>query len=278
MACSIIFIIQSGSIRIILCYSGKSSFNCKSIFFQTGHFQIGVKRNQIVLIDILWVMKTHQFFYAIAFIFFLCQEIYAQSTLIKGFPECELYISGNRTLITSQESNAENRNGWGLGLNIRVAGLKPVTLYSGLSFEKTGQFRNSEYVSLGTGYQGDVNWSFKSLSLPVKARVIVGEKLRFYAEAGLCGVITLHAYRAATAHWVELENGQPVFQHTWRKKNDFELRKFNFGFVSGAGISVPVSGIRFFAAIDYTYLFGEIEDRTPDIHNRYLRINIGIAI
>lgn len=223
-------------------------------------------------------MKRHQFFYAIAFLFFQCPVTHAQSTLIKGFPECELYISGNRTMITSQESNAENRNGWGFGLNIRVVGVKPVTLYSGLSFEKTSQFRNSEYLSLGSGYEGDVDWSFKSLSLPVKARVVVGEKLRFYAEAGLCGVITLHAFREATGHWVELENGKPVFEHTYRTKNDFALRKINFGFVSGVGVSVPVSCIRFFAALDYIYLLGEIEDRTPDLHNRYLRINIGIEI
>ncbi|MBK6963064.1 MAG: hypothetical protein IPH20_03790 [Bacteroidales bacterium] len=223
-------------------------------------------------------MKRNQFICAIAFLSFLCHEAHAQSSLINGFPECEFFISGNRTLITSQQFDAENRNGWGFGINIRVAEIKPVTLYSGLSFEKTSQFRNSEYVSLGTGYQGDVIWNFKSLTLPAKARVNIGEKLQFYAEAGMCGVITLHAFREATGHWVELVNGKPVFQHSYRERNDFELRKFNFGFVSGAGISVPVSGIRFFAAFDYIYLFGEIEDRTPDIHNRYLRINIGISI
>jgi len=223
-------------------------------------------------------MKRNLLYYTLVFVSFLCPEAYAQSTLINGFPECELYVSGNRTLITSQHYKAENRNGWGLGINIRVAGIKPLTLYSGLSFEKTSQFRNSEYVSLGTGYERDVDWSFHSLSLPAKARIAVGEKFKFYAETGLCGVITLHAYREATGHWVELENGKPVFQHTYRTKNDFALRKINFGFVSAVGVSVPVSCIRFFAALDYTYLLGEIEDRTPDIHNRYLRINIGIAI
>ncbi len=180
----------------------------------------------------------------------------------------ELSLSVNRSVV--KNDNTSNRFGFGFGLHKSWMDSSWFNLLTGISYDKTSQFKNNVYNGSFSNVS-DVTYNLHSLSIPVLARFNVGRSMKFFVESGLFLELNVRANREGTFRSsIPGEGIQEVFD-----KEKIKVSNPNGGFLLGIGSSIPISNYAFIVKFGYQFAMNDLGSFQESLFNRYARISIG---
>ncbi len=186
----------------------------------------------------------------------------------------EFQVSLNRTTI--ENSNTEDRFGFGLGAYHTFMAEKKISLVFGLEFNRTRQFRKSMYQGHFANAT-DLTYTLNYISIPIGIKANVGSKTKVFVEAGGFADLLINAHRTGTMHtYLPDENNQMSYRKT---DIDEKVRLSNgIGLYLGIGIRIPVSKFELVIKPDYKFGINKLYSYQDDIYNRYFRLNVGVKV
>lgn len=201
-------------------------------------------------------------------LFGISLNTFSQDTLRKS--EGELYLSVNRTMVGNEY--IEDKFGYGLGFLFVTMPEKELNVVMGIEFNRTSQFISELYESK-YGKATDMTYFINFISLPLALRLNLGEQKRFFIETGLFADLLLGARREGT-----LSTFSPGIPSEGKHVNERARLNSTYGMLLGIGFRVPVSSYELIIKSDFKAANNPLHDYQDQIHNRYLRLSLGINL
>ena len=187
----------------------------------------------------------------------------------------EFLLSINQT--TVQNSNTENRIGFGFGGYHTYRADKMTNLILGVEFNRVNQFKNYETAKLS--YRTNVKHTTNYLSVPLSFRVNFGTKIKFRLEGGGFVDLNIGGKSQGIRHNYHFGSDDDSFtiQGAFTTKGGLPT---TLGFSGGIGISIPTSLFGFVIKVDYKHGLSDetINSTYEEFRNRYCRLAVGIRL
>lgn len=182
----------------------------------------------------------------------------------------EYTLSVNRTLI--QNSNTENRSGFGFGIYHLFLRHDILNLIAGLELNQTTQVQ--EYISEHHfSHWTDVKYTTNCISIPYGLRLNFDRKPKIFIESGGYIDMVFDSKQEGTYHYYP-----PVIKREDYLRNmDLELKN-TVGLYLGVGIKIPVSKYLMIIKINYKHGLNPLYADPENIYNRYLNLTVGIKL
>jgi len=207
--------------------------------------------------------------FVLAILFFSLNSVFSQKKSNPLFFN-EITLSVNRTMIDN--SNSEGKFGFGAGLYRTWMDSSWFNLVTGISYNKTSQFRNSAFIGSHFSSVSDITFNIHSVSIPVLLRFNVGQKTKLFFEIGQF----LEFDIAGNSHATYTTQLPYSASTTITIKEKLSLTPINGGFIGGIGTNIPIGKIRLLIKADYQFAFAGHHFGEETILNRYVRLSIGL--
>jgi hypothetical protein len=202
----------------------------------------------------------------------LCNSVLAQDVNEYFFDEVN--VSFNRTNLNN--SNTENRNGFGVGLYHSFFSNDRANLTFGLEYNRTNQFKKYLYESRYT-HTTDMTYNMHVVSIPVGLRINAGRKIKVFLETGFYADLMIKSRRSGMMHTNYPRDTGVVVNEVYHVNEKVKLPN-SVGLYAGLGIRIPVSRFELILRPDYKYGLNKLYSYRDDIYNRYWRITLGFKL
>ncbi|MGM0478842.1 MAG: outer membrane beta-barrel protein [Bacteroidota bacterium] len=202
---------------------------------------------------------------------FSCMTVYGQKKDLSEVVN-ELDISVNRT-ISTRYSEYNERFGIGVGAKHIFFKPKKLNLVTGMEYNMN-RFHIDNIYEGHWSYSKDVDYTLHNLSIPLYARWNVGNKIKFFLEAGGFLDFIVAGKRSGTRHTSSSNlTGEKVFEF----EDDGDIYSVSYGTSMGFGVSFPLENYSIFIKPDCRIGFADLSYYSY-VTNSSLRINIGIQL
>lgn len=181
----------------------------------------------------------------------------------------ELTISVNRTFV--EDENTMDRFGFGIGVFRSWVDSSWFNVLMGISYNKTSQLKFEVYNGRYS-HISDVTYNLHSITVPLIARLNIGNSAKFFVEPGVFMELVVGASREGTFHTAISGQDYTTSVH----KERINLSGLNGGYLLGLGSIVPVKKHELIFKLEYQSAIKFLEDNQESIFNRYARISVGI--
>lgn len=186
----------------------------------------------------------------------------------------EFAISLNRTNLANE--NTENRYGFGLGAYYSMQEQKKVNMFFGIEYNQINQFKKVTYEGR-YAHATDVGYAIHNLSIPLFVCYGIGNKVKFFIEAGAFIDLIFSSRKKGTMHTFLPDENNNTVHRKFAFSEKADINNLNYGFSGGLGISLPINEKELKIKTDYKYGWNKLSEM-PDIYNRYFRLLIGMGI
>jgi len=188
----------------------------------------------------------------------------------------EITLSLNRTTVAN--GNTHNRFGFGAGFYCPFFDQKRCNLIVGLEYNRNSLF--IEYMNTNGKFGGgnyNTTYTINNISVPVCFRVNIGQKVKFFVEAGTFFDLAIFGREKGT-YKVILNN--PIDSTTTKIDRPFDnkiaYKMPNFGIQGGIGLRIPIKQYEILLKGDYKWgMRNLIDNYYGIIRNRYWRFSVG---
>lgn len=191
-----------------------------------------------------------------------------------GFFLDEFQISLNRT--TLQDDNTEDRFGIGLGAYHSFLADKRINILFGLEYNRTNQFKKDMYEG-HFATATNVTYNLNCVSIPVGARLHVGNKLKLFAEVGGFADLMINSQRKGTMHTYLPDENYLITYSQADFKTNAGLSN-SYGFYFGLGVRVPLSKFELIVKPEYKCSLNELYSYQDNIYSKYFKMNVGLKL
>lgn len=183
----------------------------------------------------------------------------------------EFRLSANRTCL--KDDNTNNLFGFGIGVYHNFIADRKVNLIFGFEYNRTSQFVKYQYEG---HYQNskDITFHLNSLSIPLTARLNIGQTIKCFIDAGAFLDLNIGA-RSKGTRYTSLPN-QNTQEVQYNEKSDFS--SLNYGPSLGFGLKIPIEKHEIIFKSDYKFGLNVQTGSMDEIYNSYLRLLIGLKI
>jgi hypothetical protein len=156
--------------------------------------------------------------------------LYGQKDSLLFFNEYSISI--NQTDVGSN-SNAEKKNGFGIGAYLSFQSQKKVNFVFGFEYNRTNVFFKHISTSKFGHYVKDVTYHYNCLSIPFLTRLNFGEKMKFFIEIGPYLDFQVGNTPSGMPLLAGISSGIglkiPISTHELFLKTDYKLALYSFG-------------------------------------------------
>ena len=177
----------------------------------------------------------------------------------------EVTLSLNRTAIINK--NTHNKFGFGVGLYSVFFNPKRCNFIIGLEYNRNALFKDSMDVG-NFAWHYNLKYTINNFGLPVCFRVNMGEKTKFFVEAG--------AFIDFFIMWKKRGESVTYYSKTKKYTNQFDYKDYtaNFGISTGIGLRIPVQKYEILLKSDYKW---GIRDLNINLYSIYWRFTVGFG-
>lgn len=186
----------------------------------------------------------------------------------------EFEISINRTNLANE--NTEDRFGFGLGVLHSMLEQKKINLIFGFEYNLTNQFKKIIYEG-HYAHSTDVEYTIHNLSIPLNVRYNVGNKVKFFIQAGTFVDLIVSSKRKGIMHSYLPDQNNNIVYKEFSFHEKAGLRNLNYGFSGGIGLRIPTRKKELTIKTDYKIGLNNLLIM-DNIYNRYLRLTVGLKI
>lgn len=206
---------------------------------------------------------------------FICSLSFGKNDSIP-FIFNEFNVSINRTNLAT--SNTEDR--YGFGLSVARVGMKEkcFNVVFGFEYNLTRQYKKLMYEGHFAS-SSDIEYSINHLSVPFVCRYNLGNKTRFFLEAGIFMDLLINSKRSGTMYTSLPDQNNAIVYKEFTFKEKAGLAPFNYGPSAGVGLCLPFKNKELILKADYKYGLRNLYSGSMDgIYNRYIRVSFGVII
>lgn len=219
--------------------------------------------------------------FLISIIMVLCNSlVYAQEPEKEKriYPINEFVFSLNRTTVA--DGNTKDRFGFGAGLYHAFFDKKRCNLITGLEYNRNSQLKKqiNTYDAWGSKNY-NVTYSINNFGIPVCFRVNIGQKVRFFVEAGAFFDFIILGREKGTNETViynPIDSTRQQYDGPINNKASYNVP--NFGIQGGVGLRIPVQKHEILLKGDYKWGVRNLNDHPEYIYSRYWRLSIGFKL
>lgn len=188
----------------------------------------------------------------------------------------EFNVSLNRTNLAN--SNTADR--YGFGLSVARVGMteKRFNFVFGFEYNLTRQYKKLMYEGHFAS-STDIEYTINHLSVPFACRYNIGNKTRFFLEAGIFMDLLINSKSSGTMHTSLPDQNNNIVYKEFTFKEKSGLAPFNYGPSAGAGLRLPFKNRELILKADFRYGLRNLHSGSMDgIYNRYIRVSFGLII
>lgn len=189
----------------------------------------------------------------------------------------------NEFNVSINRSNLENSNTadrYGFGVSLARVGMKEkhFNFVFGFEYNLTRQYKKRMYEGHFAS-SSDIEYTINHLSVPFACRYNIGNKTRFFLEAGVFMDLLINSKRSGTMHTSLPDQNNHIVYKEFTFKEKSGLAPFNYGPSAGLGFRLPFKNKELILKADYRFGLMNLYSGSMDgIYNRYIRVSLGVII
>jgi len=182
----------------------------------------------------------------IKFLFFALTILYT-NFIFAQTKKVQIGLEGGPTLASFDgkdrfKNNHSTKVGFAVGLSLQYDISKTISIRTGVGFERKG-FKTRLYNPLTNQDAGEIRYHFDYLTIPVLARVTLGDKIKFFTNAG--------PYFAYLLDVTDSRGFYKFLPDSWK----YNYQKFDWGITAGIGGALPIKDY-LLLTLEIRYNFG----------------------